>query len=99
MVLAPFLVWTFGVNTFHDASHFAVSRNWLVSITRLIIIMSNISYVIISQVNVMFTYAFPWFSSPVTWYYQHVVGMALWSESHLRFLTRLFVRMQGITRT
>lgn len=54
MLMTPFLVWTFGVNTFHDASHFAVSRNWLV--------------------NVMFTYAFPWFSSPVTWYYQHVVG-------------------------
>jgi len=54
MLCTPLAVWVFGVNTFHDASHFAVSRRWLV--------------------NAVFTYLFPWFSSPVTWYYQHVVG-------------------------
>jgi hypothetical protein len=36
--------------SFHDASHFAVSSNWLV--------------------NAAVTYIFPYFSSPLTWYYQ-----------------------------
>jgi len=54
----PVMLWVFGVNTFHDASHFAVAHNWLV--------------------NAIFTYIHPWFSSPVTWYYQHVVGHHLY---------------------
>jgi fatty acid desaturase len=54
LLTTPTIMWIFGVNTFHDASHFAISKNW--------------------AVNAFFTYLHPWFSSPTTWYYQHVVG-------------------------
>ena len=44
----------FGVNTFHDASHFALSRDW--------------------RINCLGTYVGWWFSSPLSWYHQHVIG-------------------------
>jgi delta11-fatty-acid desaturase len=51
---APLFWWMFGVNTFHDSSHFAIAHSW--------------------RVNHWATHMFPFFSSPTTWYYQHVVG-------------------------
>jgi delta11-fatty-acid desaturase len=43
-----------GVNVFHDGSHFALSRNWIV--------------------NAAATYYGFYFSSPLEWYHQHVIG-------------------------
>jgi len=51
---APVAFWVFGVNTFHDGSHFAVSRRW--------------------WLNAFCCYIHPFFSSPLAWYYQHVIG-------------------------
>jgi len=50
----PLAYWICGVNLFHDGSHFALSRNWLV--------------------NMAATYFGFWFSSPLEWYHQHVIG-------------------------
>jgi len=50
----PLVYWLFGVNCFHDASHFALSRDW--------------------RINAMGTYTGIWFSSPLAWYHQHVIG-------------------------
>eukprot|EP00730_Choanoeca_flexa_P002052 TRINITY_DN10892_c0_g1_i2.p1 TRINITY_DN10892_c0_g1~~TRINITY_DN10892_c0_g1_i2.p1 ORF type:complete len:444 (+),score=95.02 TRINITY_DN10892_c0_g1_i2:355-1686(+) len=50
----PMVYWVLGVNTFHDASHFGVSRDW--------------------RVNALWTYIGFYFSSPLEWYHQHVIG-------------------------
>jgi delta11-fatty-acid desaturase len=50
----PIAYWMFGVNTFHDASHFSLSKDW--------------------RVNYFFMYLSPGFSSPFTWFHQHVIG-------------------------
>jgi fatty acid desaturase len=59
---APFMWWILAVNSFHDASHFALSRDW--------------------RVNALFTYISPWFSSPFTWYHQHVIGHHCYTNIH-----------------
>jgi len=54
LLLTPFLYWLFEVNSFHDASHFALSRDW--------------------RINALGTYTGIWFSSPLAWYHQHIIG-------------------------
>lgn len=54
LLATPLTYWVLGVNTFHDGSHFALSRNW--------------------RVNAVATYIGWWFSSPLEWYHQHVIG-------------------------
>jgi delta11-fatty-acid desaturase len=54
LVAMPFVYWVFGVNFFHDGSHFAVSRDW--------------------RINALATYVGWYFSSPLEWYHQHVIG-------------------------
>lgn len=51
---APIAYWIVGVNTFHDGSHHAMSRDW--------------------RVNAIATYVGFYFSSPLEWYHQHVIG-------------------------
>lgn len=50
----PLTYWVWGVNIFHDGSHFALSRDW--------------------RINALGTYTGWWFSSPLIWYHQHVIG-------------------------
>lgn len=57
LIPTPVLLWVLGVNTFHDAAHFAVAPQRTVG-----------------WINSVIPYLFTWFSSPLTWYYQHVVG-------------------------
>lgn len=59
---APLCHWVLGVNTFHDASHFALSTDW--------------------RVNAIFCYNSPWFSSPFTWYHQHIIGHHCYTNVH-----------------
>lgn len=54
LATAPVLCWLFMVNFWHDASHFAMSTNWVV--------------------NWALLYCAPWFSSPLVWWHQHVIG-------------------------
>ena len=54
LLATPITYWIFGVNVFHDASHFALSRDW--------------------RINCLGTYVGWWFSSPLEWYHQHVIG-------------------------
>lgn len=54
LLVTPFTYWILGVNTFHDGSHFSLSRNW--------------------RVNALATYVGYYFSSPLEWYHQHVIG-------------------------
>ena len=54
LLAMPLTYWVLGVNTFHDASHFALSRDW--------------------RVNSLATYLGWYFSSPLEWYHQHVIG-------------------------
>ena len=54
LVATPFFYWLLGVNTFHDGSHFSLSRNW--------------------RVNAFATYIGYYFSSPLEWYHEHVIG-------------------------
>jgi hypothetical protein len=54
LATAPTLCWVFMVNFWHDASHFAMSTNWVV--------------------NWALLYCAPWFSSPLVWWHQHVIG-------------------------
>ncbi len=54
IIALPVMSWLYGVNSFHDATHFAISKNWII--------------------NMLFSYQAPYFSSPTTWYYQHIIG-------------------------
>lgn len=54
LLATPLAYWIWGVNCFHDGSHFALSRDW--------------------RINAVGTYTGWWFSSPLVWYHQHVVG-------------------------
>lgn len=54
LIAMPLTYWVFGVNVFHDGSHFALSRDW--------------------RVNALATYVGWYFSSPLEWYHQHVIG-------------------------
>jgi fatty acid desaturase len=62
LIASPLSMWIVGVNTFHDASHFALSKDW--------------------RINVFFTYLFPWFSSPFSWYHQHIIGHHCYTNVH-----------------
>ena len=64
LIATPITYWIFGVNIFHDASHFALSRNW--------------------RVNALGTYVGWWFSSPLEWYHQHVIGHHAYPNIPLR---------------
>jgi fatty acid desaturase len=54
LVIAPTLGWVWMVNSWHDASHFALSTSWLT--------------------NSAWCYLAPWFSSPLIWGHQHIIG-------------------------
>eukprot|EP00040_Diaphanoeca_grandis_P038365 m.256350 g.256350 ORF g.256350 m.256350 type:complete len:455 (-) comp34305_c0_seq1:318-1682(-) len=64
LLATPFTYWICGVNVFHDGSHFALSRNWIV--------------------NHIGTYYGWWFSSPLVWYHQHVIGHHAYPNIPLR---------------
>jgi len=60
LFVMPLTNWIIGVNTFHDGSHFALSRNW--------------------KINALATYIGFYFSSPLEWYHQHVIGHHAYSN-------------------
>jgi fatty acid desaturase len=62
LIACPLAVWLVGVNVFHDASHFALSKKW--------------------YINHYACYLFPFFSSPFTWYHQHVIGHHVYTNIH-----------------
>jgi hypothetical protein len=58
----PLALWVFIANTFHDAAHFALSKNW--------------------KINWLFSYTAPVYTSPFTWYHQHVIGHHIYTNIH-----------------
>jgi len=50
----PTAMWVFNVNSFHDASHFALTKYW--------------------WLNRLWTWTAPYFSSPLTWDFQHIIS-------------------------
>lgn len=70
IVAFPLAIWVFGVNTFHDACHFALSKNW--------------------RINYFFSYTAPHFSSPLTWYHQHVIGHHVYTNIHKKDPGKLY---------
>lgn len=64
LLVMPLTYWVFGVNLFHDASHFALSTDW--------------------RVNMLATYVGFYFSSPLEWYHQHVIGHHVYTNVPLK---------------